>query len=134
MAVINGFKIVDMASQSGTAPQAFIRVDGPTGYSTTITITRLPTGNCQLSSIGYLASLLKLVQSQLKLMKVEKEKENVLAILSECYRLCAYSPALVLLDVQPAWMPHVEKIFTVQHKYPYISTNGSSMCLYMVRW
>jgi len=87
----------------------------------TFSIIKFPTGNCQLSSIAYLANLLM----------VTTDKDTVLAILKECFArtVCSH---LILIDVREEWAEHVEKIFNVIHKYPYRSTNFSNMCLFMV--
>ncbi len=88
------------------------------GYSVTMLLTRYPTGNCQLSSIGYLNCLLTRKWT----------KEVNVACIKECYRLLGMDPKLILVDVNKSLIPDVEKLFsTVVAKNPYTSTNGSEM-------
>jgi hypothetical protein len=99
-------------------------------YSWTIYITKWPTGNCQLTSVAYMNFMLD---------KTQSNKEDVHAILRECYRLCngnpaaPFTPKLIMIDVKKEYIERVESCFEVVMKNPYVSTNGSNMCLFMVK-
>ncbi len=101
-------------------------------YSFNCFICKAPTSNCQLSSFGSMNMVIEYVYNQTE--KKEDKKENVLAVVRECYRLCKFSkPLLILVDVKRALCPAVEDCFTVVMKTPYTSTNRSEMCLYLVK-
>lgn len=86
-------------------------------------ITKWPTGNCQLSSISYLYSFF--------LNNVKKE--DVVEIIKHCYARIGQPMNLILVDVNNQYIPKVEECFKVVHKYPYVSTNQSNMCLFVVK-
>jgi hypothetical protein len=93
-------------------------------YSAVIHFARFPTKNCQLCCFGAMENLLKLTTDQ----------ADVHRIMRECCRKTEHEPRMILLDVKNEWVVHMDKIFhgRTRHKHPYASTNGTSMCLYIV--
>ena len=102
--------------------QATFGLKSRDGYTVNLIITRYPTGNCQLSSIGYLNCLFLRSWT----------KEVMVGAIKECYRLIGMEPKLIFVDVQKKHIEDVEKLFTVKTKSPYISTNSSEMCAFIV--
>jgi hypothetical protein len=100
-------------------------------YPIYISIAKWPTGNCQLSAIGYINALID---------ETSANKKDINDIIRACYRLCngnataPYTPHLAMIDVREKYIKNVEECFVVKMKYPYVSTNGSSMCLYMIQF
>ncbi len=98
-------------------------------YSFIFTVTRAPTNNCQVSSIGAMNYILSYTKS-----KSEKTyKEDTLAIIKEAYSLIKQELLQIIIDVQDKWIKTVEECFVVMCKQPYTSTNGSKMCLFLVK-
>ena len=120
--VVNGYTIDLTVPMTSNYCPFYIHKAG--GYKIQIGITKWPTGNCQLSSIAYLQNLF---------LATNCNKSDVIAILKECYRICGASPLLICIDVRSHLVDQVEKCFNIKHKYPYTSTNGSSMCLFMAK-
>ena len=90
----------------------------------TIYIHKKPTKNCQLSSIGYMNRLLSFTQ---------KTPHNRVPILIQCFKKVAEEPKLILVDVRENYTEEIEKSFIVISKTPYISTNKSKMCLFIIK-
>jgi len=90
-----------------------------------IMIIRYPTGNCQLSSVAYMNTLLSIT---------ENNKDDVWGILRACYNLLDHVPKLAVMDVRETYAKAMDDCFSkaIIHKHPYINTNGSHMILYMV--
>ena len=88
-----------------------------------ITIDKLPTGNCQLSSVGNMDKLLDFTQNN---------KNYRIQILKDAYKLCSdYTPYLVLIDVPESYTKDVEETFNVHEKIPY-TNNETPMCLFFI--
>jgi hypothetical protein len=96
-------------------------------YRQTIVLTRWPTGNCQLSSIAYMASLLSLIRTA----KGTIVKEDIYKIFNGIFEILKFRSPMLLFDVQKIWIEHMEKCFKVIGKMPYISTNNSEMCIFL---
>lgn len=98
-------------------------VSGSTNWGM-IYVAALPTTNCQFFSIGEFRVVLR-----------EKDKQKQLQILVDCYK-AGLKKKMVLLDVEEYWIGDLEKLFPssdIVIKQPYISTNNSRMCLYLVK-
>ncbi len=89
-------------------------------------ITKAPTGNCQLSSIGHLDYILTFSQAR-------KGKEDVYGIIKEAYGLIKQDSLQIIVDVKNKWTSTVEQLFDVVSKQPYESTNESLMNLYIIK-
>ena len=90
------------------------------------TITKSPTGNCQLSAIGNFNVICSLFQNHI---------EEIIPLLKNSFKLCYYTPKLVLIDVTADYIATVEKIFSnlITHKYQYTNTNTyNKMCMFIV--
>lgn len=98
--------------------------EGGTPYKFQVTITRWPTGNCQVSAFGYMNNLLT---------HTKKNKDHVLAVMKECFRLLDHSPRLIMVDVQERYIGDVEGILEIIHKHAYTSTNSSKMCMFLAK-
>jgi hypothetical protein len=90
-------------------------------YTACIGIGRSPTGNCQVSSVAYMYLLAKYFQ-----------KDDAINVLKECYRIAGHKPHLIFMDVPFSSTQIIDSWFKVRTKTPYTSTNGNSMCLYLV--
>jgi hypothetical protein len=93
------------------------------GYIFNLQLTKYPTGNCQLSSIGYLNCLFT---------NGIRDKQTVHEVINECYRMMSWTKKLILVDVHEKHIIDVESCFHVKTKNPYTSTNGSKMCVLIV--
>ncbi len=96
---------------------------GESSYKFFLSVLKYPTQNCQLTSLGPLATLLSRTTVP----------DEVLFVLRQCYALLGFQALLVLVDVKQSFCEAVEKCFQVVVKTPYVSTNGSLMCLYVVK-
>jgi hypothetical protein len=92
-------------------------------YTFQIYLSRYPTNNCQLSCIG----------SAYVLAQQVNERADAQAILKECYKQANHQPRIVIMDVRNEFCAGIEKLFCVFNKNEYTSTNGSHMCLYMIK-
>ncbi len=99
-------------------------------YAYNCFICKSPTSNCQLCSFGSMNAVIEYSYRQ------GGSIEDCLAVMRECFRLCGWTPLLILIDVRQNLCPDVEAIFTnanVVLKSPYTSSNRSQMCLYLVK-
>lgn len=94
-------------------------------YGFDLMLNKSPTGNCQLVSLAYVNYLLTNTQNN---------TNDVKAILMECFRLSAHAGKLALVDVNEQYIAGVESCFNVLTKQPYLSTNGSKMCHFIVKF
>jgi hypothetical protein len=127
MGFVNGNKFKVTVKHGNDPKSNYVEFDilkVGTAYSSRITVTKWPTGNCQLSSIGYMNALV---------YYEDHTPQDVNAIIRECYKMIDCLPLLILVDVQQAYVPKVEQCFKIMHKHLYISTNSSAMCLFMVQ-
>ena len=85
----------------------------------TILISKNPTGNPQISSIGYAYALLM------------APKEDRIDILKECYKMTNYTPNLILIDVKKIHAPMIKETFKIIQERQYTSTNRSDMTLFI---
>lgn len=97
-------------------------------YTGCFSICRSPTGNCQLSSVANANVMFSCLVAGSKISKTD-----INLLLKEAYRQIGHTPLLVEVDVNWPHVVDVERCFTVVHKLPYISTNQSQMCLFLVR-
>ena len=123
MSVVNGYDI-KLQSNVHKDTLATFSIKSRSLYTFTITVCKFPTSNCQVSSFGNMNFLLEYTN---------KNKEDVNAIIKECYNLISYKPLLILVDVKDTFIEVVERCFEVITKTPYISTNNSNMCLFLVK-
>lgn len=91
-------------------------------YTYDITLSKWPTGNCQLSSLGLMNYV----------FVISQERKVVQDIIKELYVMARHAPKLILLDVRNEFVAAVEKCFKVKIKQPYVSTNATNMCLFVV--
>jgi len=122
MGIVNDYNVQIAVGQVAGAPDVTFQISKKKS-TLQIHLCRYPTQNCQLSSIGMIGTLLDDCRSNL---------ENVQPIIRECCKLVSIVPHLMLVDVRQQYVECVEKALKVFHKHPYISTNGSYMCLFMV--
>lgn len=99
------------------------QIDGGKAYRTPFYVHKSPTCNCQMASIGAMESI----------FTVTKERAEVQSIIKTAFRLLAFDKPLLLLDVRKDLIEDVEKCFKVHSKTPYTNTNGTSMCLFLVK-
>jgi hypothetical protein len=103
-----------------------VPIKGVTGaYGFDLMINKSPTGNCQLSSLGYVNYVLHNTQNNIK---------DVNDIVRECFALSKHAPKLIMLDVNEMYVSGVETCFNVILKQPYVSTNNSKMCAFLVKF
>lgn len=93
-------------------------------YTFDLMINKSPTGNCQLTSVAYVNYLLT---------NTGNNAQDVKAILTECYKLIGMACKLAFVDVNEQYVGGVESCFNVVTKQPYVSTNGSKMCHFVVK-
>lgn len=123
MGTVNGFDITISGSCKASSEYCSFNIKKPQSYTFNISVTKWPTGNCQLSSIAYMNQMLTHTSN----------KEDALAIIMECYRLIGLTPLLIIIDVNIKYAPTIEQYFDkIVHKHPYTSTNNSSMCLFII--
>ena len=63
----------------------------------------------------------------------QKTPHNRVPILIQCFKKVAEEPKLILVDVRENYTEEIEKSFIVISKTPYISTNKSKMCLFIIK-
>lgn len=93
-------------------------------YSYYLGLCRSPTGNCQISSIG---SVFQLIGNNII------TKKDAILVLKEMYRQINMVPVLVAMDVNSVYIKDIERCFTIVHKMPYMSSNSSNMCWFLVK-
>jgi hypothetical protein len=104
---------------------ANLAVGRTTPYTFDVMINKSPTGNCQLTSLAYVNYLLTNTQNN---------ANDVKAILTECFKMAKHACKLALVDVNEQYIPGVESCFNVMTKQPYVSTNGSKMCHFLIKF
>ena len=108
------------------------KVRRPNGYNIDFSITKCPTGNCQLTSIGYANSLLGNMAGDKNALP---QKDVVRAVLFEAYRLIGYTPKIIFVDVNQCYIKEMVHCFNPDEiimKNEYKSSNGSDMCVFML--
>ena len=102
-------------------------------YANYIGITKAPTANCQLSSIACMNNLLSQFGYR-HLSPVDNcDRTGILKTIFRCYELINMQAQLVMADVHQHYVLGVEHCFKHIHaKTPYTSTNGSSMCQFLL--
>jgi hypothetical protein len=98
------------------------------GYNINIFLSKSPTQNCQLTSIGLVNHLLGYIIGE-----TGARRSDIQAAVRECYKLIGFTPLMILMDVQAVHITDVESCFNVVVKQPYDNTNGSKMCLFLVK-
>jgi hypothetical protein len=88
-------------------------------------INKSPTGNCQLTSLGYVNYLLYYTENNAGVIR---------DILVECFKMIKHNCKLALIDVNEQYIAGVESCFNIVTKQPYTSTNGSKMCHFLVKF
>jgi len=93
------------------------------GYSNSVSIYKYPTYNCQLSSLADAKNLLYCRHSDINKLMIY---------------INSYTNPLLLVDINAKFKKDFEELIsnylTINHFYPYISTNKSNMILYMLEW
>ena len=112
-----------------------------------LTYSQSPHGNCQVSSIGSINSLICKFHRDYDLQHVFPNKgvtppdallmfQNIIYEIKESiHKYFGYEMKLVLIDINQSYVPYIEKAFgaNVRTKTPYNSTNGSEMCLMTIK-
>lgn len=88
-----------------------------------ITVTEGPTHNCQLSIIGAFCNLMSFTPEEIK------------TVLNKTYKEIHKFRKIILIDIQNAYVTNIENMFlgAVMAKTVYTSTNGSAMCIMLLR-
>ena len=96
------------------------------GLAYTVGVDKCPTGNCQLTSVAYTNLIATITNNN-----VEQGRE----IIKECYGMIKYKwNLLILLDVNQQYMEYARQLASqVVHEHEYVSSNGSKMCLFLIR-
>lgn len=124
MSTVGNHEVTLTGNQGKDPYRSFdFKINPNKSYGFNIQIYRQPTNNCQLSCVG----------SAYHLAQYFTTKKEVSAVLMECYRIIGYIPNLILMDVRAEFSQRLESLVQVQNKITYVSTNGSSMCLYLVK-
>jgi hypothetical protein len=121
---VNGWKVsVAVSDMLNFYATKFLYVKG--AYSSNTWLFRYPTMNCQLTTICSMENFLNFV----------KDDNDVIPILQAFYELGKWQNKITLIDVKKTVWDRVDKIFEkyVFKKLPYDSTNGSAMCLYLLK-
>lgn len=122
MGVVNGYSVEPTKGFDFKSYYCCFDVKKAGKYAYNISISRSPTGNCQLISIGWIYHL----------FLMQTTRADATAIVQECCRFMGITPLLIAVDVRLDYASKVEECFTVIKKIQYMNTNGNDMCFFLM--